>query len=388
MQKRGIIADFILLAIALITIIAVIAYSSIESRETKTVTPEPLKTRTTEKTEFVPAIEPESIIRELTPKITEPKNGTDVSKPPQTITVPISPPPTITEPPQPADPRIIIPDSLPNQQVDIEAVILVRCRFESQYFKTSYQPWNEERYSLGSGVIVSAAGHILTAKHIFDLDNEMQNDLSDREWKRTDCAAAQNDINQTPIHPTDADYSPSDPEFKNVSIVFEPSDNEYNNANDLDFILIKANSLQPHYHKPETKLIELAKDQKIIAVGYPGKIVSVPQALERWDGKFQAMASLEGSTCSGVIEPCGLRYLASRILKEYHNLFYKESSLGIYSPFFRGGFSGAPAFYNGHLIGIVTHGESGDKNAEETDKVLMLTSFDITETLRKHQISF
>lgn len=390
MQKRGIIANFILLVIAIIAIGAIIAYSAIKNPETKAITPEPLKTWVPKETEFVPAIEPESIIKELDTKIEGPKNDTNVSKPEQTEIAPVAPPPAVTNPPasgqKPADPRIILPESLPVQQIDIESVVLVRCRFESQYFKSSYQPWNEERYSLGSGVIVSASGHILTAKHIFDLDDEMKNDLSDRRWERTNCAIAQNDMNQTPIHPTDPNYSSDDPEFKNVSVVFEPSNEEYNNANDLDFILLKTNGLRTHYHKPEARLIEFTKDQKIIAIGYPGKIVSVPQKLERWDGKFQTVASLEGSTCSGEIEPCGLRYLSSRILKEYRDLFYKDSPLGIYSPFFRGGFSGAPAFYNGNLIGIVTHGESGDKNTEEADKVLVLTSFDIIEALKKHQI--
>ena len=386
MQKRGVIANFILLAIAAIIIGVVIAYSLANAPRPKTITAEPPESRTLE-IESVPIAEMPPIIKNVNPKVDAKKN-ISITKPQQNQTISSTPSITKIEPEKPPDPRITLTDSLPNQQIDIEAIVLVKCHFESQYFKTSYQPWDEERYSLGSGVIISPAGYILTAKHIFDLDDEMKNDISDRIWRRIDCAAAQTDIDQTPIHPTNPNDSSSDPEFKNLEIIFEPSEKEYNNANDLDFLIAKANGLRTHSHGLESHLIEFEKEDKITAIGYPGKVVSVPQKLERWDGKFQTLASLEGSTCSGEIEPCGLRYLSTRLLKEYQDLFYKESRLGIYSPYFRGGFSGAPAFYNGNLIGIITHGESGEKNPEERDEVLILTSFDITETLKKYDVSF
>ncbi len=384
MRKRGVIAYFLLLAIAAVVAAVLVARFITTDSQTKTISPEPLKTR-----------DADSSASEMPPivKIEPPILESEIIAPPVTTTKPQSidaPPASIPEPELPAkkppDPRITSSNSVTTSQIDIEAIVLVRCRFENQYFKTSNQPWGEERFSLGSGIIISEAGYILSVKHLFEFEKE-KNDLSDRKWIRTDCAAAQTTRDQTPIHPTNPNDSPNDPEFKNVSIIFEPTSKEYNQANDLDFIILKAAGLRPSYHKLEPHLIGFEKDDKIIAVGYPGKIVSTPQTLERWDGGYQTLASLEGSSCSGELTPCGLRYMATRLLKEYRDLFYKESPLGIYSPYFRGGFSGAPAFYNGNLIGIITHGESGDKNPEEQDEVLILTSFDISETLKKHDVS-
>ena len=77
-----------------------------------------------------------------------------------------------------------------------------------------------------------------------------------------------------------------------------------------------------------------------------------------------------------------------RSVLKYQKDFWKKTPLGIVSPYARKGFSGAPAFLKGNLIGIITHGISGQESGDNWDKMFILTSYDISETLKAHSISF
>ena len=170
MRKRGVIAYFLLLAIAAVVAAVLVARFITTDSQTKTISPEPLKTR-----------DADSSASEMPPivKIEPPILESEIIAPPVTTTKPQSidaPPASIPESELPAkkppDPRITSSNSVTTSQIDIEAIVLVRCRFENQYFKTSNQPWGEERFSLGSGIIISEAGYILSVKHLFEFEKE------------------------------------------------------------------------------------------------------------------------------------------------------------------------------------------------------------------------
>lgn len=287
------------------------------------------------------------------------------------------------------------PATMAEKKINIQTIVMVRCAFYSQYFKESSQPWNEEKFRVGSGVIISPDGHILTAEHIAVKD--LSPDKSGRKWKRGECYIAQTDARQTPIVSVGYWGQPDDPRFKKTDIVFEPTKEEYADSSGLDFAILKIEEpVKTSFAALVPKLIDFREDggAPILTIGYPGKISSVPQELERLDAKFKELTYFKNSPCDGTIKACGLRYQALRSLSEYLNIFWKKTALGIITPYFRKGFSGAPAFFKGNLVGIVTHGKSGDDPAvagiqvSEPDSEDILTSYDISETLKKNGISF
>ncbi|HDH04049.1 MAG TPA: serine protease [Candidatus Campbellbacteria bacterium] len=281
------------------------------------------------------------------------------------------------------------------KKINIETIVMVRCAFRSQYFASSSQPWNEEKFRVGSGIIISPRGYILTAEHAVVKDSAP--DKTGRKWKREDCHIVQTDQKQTPIVSVGYWGQADSPRFKKASIIFEPTEEEYAASAGLDFAILK---IETDSNTPfvllEPKLVDFREGAgaPILTIGYPGKISAVPQTLERFDAKFQKITYFENSPCDGTVKPCGLRYQATRSLSEYLNDFWKKTSLGVITPYFRKGFSGAPAFFKGNLIGIVTHGKSGDDpsvagiQVNKPDMEDILTSYDISETLKKNNLSF
>jgi len=286
-----------------------------------------------------------------------------------------------------------IDSSLLNKKdIDIQSIVLVRCSFRSQYFNSSSQPWNEERFSIGSGVIISNEGHILTAEHVITEDAKA--DETGRIWKREGCRAAGTDKKQTPISAVHYWGQEDDPRFKEASIFFEPTKEEYKESYGLDFAILKIGPFKNSAFVPlEKKLVKFQEGDPVIVIAYPGKISVTPQGLERFDGKFKTLTYFEESSCDGTFTACGIRYRILRSLSEYQNMFWKETEFGIITPYARKGFSGGPAFFNGNLIGIVTHGKSGDDplqagiQTNEPDIQDVLISFDIFETLKKNGVS-
>jgi len=271
------------------------------------------------------------------------------------------------------------------KNINLQSIVLVRCIFQTQYYGISSQPWNEEIFNVGTGVIVSPKGLILTARHVLEVSGELLNDPAGREWKRIKCDTALTDKGQTPI----ASISPfeeADGRFKETEIIFLPDDEDYNDAKSFDFALLKIKLSGEFLHINSELfpyLVNFAERDPAVLVGYPGRESSTPQRLERFDGEFLALTFYKGSLCVNSGEPCGLRYIFRRYPYNFEKDFWKNTDLGIVTPYFRGGFSGAPVFYRGNLIGIATHGISGGEAKDGWDQAVILTSWDILGFLKR-----
>ena len=269
------------------------------------------------------------------------------------------------------------PEDVLEKEIDIRSVVLIRCLFQTQFYSESSQPWNEQQYNVGSGAVVSPEGHILTARHILSPREEMLNDPAGRVWERKYCEVAMTGEDQREIPMSAGDL------FKKAEIVYIPSENQYKGSAGLDFSILKISSEKPLPYSPIfPRIVSLPEGAPIIAIGYPGREISSPQKLERFDGQFSGFTYYEESSCDGTITPCGIRYFLKRYPYDYEKDFWTATPLGIITPYFRGGFSGAPIFYRGNLIGVVTHGLSGDYTKSGWDESFALASYDIFETIK------
>ena len=307
-------------------------------------------------------------------------------KPTTSVPVPIPKPPdpTIIETPQLNDSFAIS-----EKTIDLESIVFIGCLHRTQFYASSTQPWNEEMLSVGTGIIVSSRGHILTARHILEVPDESKNDPAGRIWTRKQCSVIQTDKLQSPI-PDVQDWGFKEtisPPFQKAEVFFEPTETEYQNSKAFDFTLLKINaSSSLPYVSLVPELLPIKPKDTLLTIGYPGTEVA-QQKLERFDGEFNELTYLYGnSLCTGAIAPCGLRYLTQRYSYTYEKDFLKPTDLGIVTPFFRGGFSGAPTFYKGNLIGIVTHRRPND-TAIGWEIAYVLPTYDILDLLNRHSIS-
>ncbi len=272
---------------------------------------------------------------------------------------------------------------LPEKEIDITAIALVRCLFKTQFYAESVQPWNEAQYNIGTGAFISPDGYILTARHILEVRRELLDDPVGRMWELQKCEIAMTDQEQSEIPPV-KNWREDEERFKPVEIFFKTSDEDYAESAGLDFAVLKLSETDDDlpYFELFPQLLLLEKESPIIAIGYPGRESASAQRLERFDGEFFELTYYEGSGCDGTIQPCGLRYGLRRYPADHQEDFWKATDLGIITPYFRGGFSGAPVFLSGNFIGIVTHGRSGNYTESGWDEAFILTSYDIFENLK------
>jgi hypothetical protein len=104
------------------------------------------------------------------------------------------------------------------------------------------------------------------------------------------------------------------------------------------------------------KLLYLQQGDSMLGLGYPGHdIASIPVNLERIDTGFYGFSWQQDSSCAGksVVENCGVRYQSRRYKDDYKALYDVPTDLGLYTDYFRGGFSGGPIFYKGYVAGIM-----------------------------------
>ncbi|MBI4088194.1 trypsin-like peptidase domain-containing protein [Candidatus Kaiserbacteria bacterium] len=286
---------------------------------------------------------------------------------------------------------------LSEKDMDLQAVVLVRCVYFSQYFAASSQPANEVIATLGSGVIVNSSGYILTAAHVVR-DKSFGPDESGRIFSFDHCDISRTTNYRTVIDAKKPGYKDVDPLFQTADIVFEPDEDSYRDSAGMDVAVLRPvkPQIEEHYSQPLGDMVSLPTDvYSVIAVGYPGKDVLIPQDVERFDGAFVGMAGFEGSSCltSKLADVCGWRYVIARIwddVKQYEGFF---TDYGKISAQARQGFSGGPAFYKGNLIGIITHGygrmlQGGQTFTErQLDTFEILTSRDIVAYLSNKGIS-
>ncbi|MCL9972049.1 MAG: serine protease [Candidatus Pacebacteria bacterium] len=294
---------------------------------------------------------------------------------------------------------------VPDLAVNPETVVLVRCKFVGSYtYATDQKP--TPMHSIGSGVIVSPEGHILTAAHIIR-DQEInlinkENQNTNIVWKRDSCEVARTDSALTPID-SGAYANWKNPAFLPATIVFLPTDAEYNAGKfedpdrpgkmlyfdygaDLDFALLQVSGSNLPYAPLVEKLVLPKLGDKMIGLGYPGLAVGTTLSLERIDTTFSGFSWLESSSCNtkSVLQSCGLNYQSRRYKEDFKALYEKQTSLGKHTSYFRGGFSGGPLFYKGHVIGVLltsmenpysnlydlTHGQWNWVDARATSEII------------------
>ena len=163
-------------------------------------------------------------------------------------------------------------------------------------------------------------------------------------------------------------------------------DGNYNETQGLDFSLLKIESAEnQNFISLFSYLADFNAGDQLLLIGYrAGKRFA--SVLERFDGKFLILTRYLNAVCGSSGEPCGLRYVFRRYPPDYEKDFWKSTDFGIITPYFRGGFSGAPAFYKGNLMGIATHGASGSETKDGWDQAVILTSWDILEFLKNNNV--
>lgn len=281
----------------------------------------------------------------------------------------------------------ISPDDLAEKLANLQSIALIKCIFRTQFYEQSSQPWGEERFALGSGVVVSSSGLILTARHIFEVPEDLLNDPAGRIWTRKKCEVALTNKDVSAISTLTTPGKPADPRFQEAEIIFMASDADYIGAKGIDLAILKIKTDGEIFHSDLfSYLLEFRENDPVILIGYPGRDSLVSQELERFDGQFVTITYYEESLCGIGGKPCGLRYVLRRYPANYEKDFWKKTDWGIITPYFRGGFSGAPAFYKGNLVGIATHGISGSDASDGWDQAIILTSWDISEFLKEHSI--
>lgn len=283
--------------------------------------------------------------------------------------------------------QAISSNDLSEGQIKLQSIALIKCSFQSQYYDSSSQPWNERRFNLGTGIVISPEGLILTTRHLFEVSEDLLDDPTGRIWSRKKCEAALTDSDVSPISAITTAGKPEDARFQDAEIIFMPSDADYINAKGFDLAVLKIKSDgEIPYNNLFPYLTQFNEKDPVILIGYPGRDSLVSQQLERFDGQFEITTYYKESLCGVDGKPCGLRYVLRRYPGDYEKNFWKKTDLGVITPYFRGGFSGAPAFYKGNLIGIATHGISGEDSQDGWDQAVILTSWDISELLKQNNV--
>ena len=272
-------------------------------------------------------------------------------------------------------------------KINLQSITLVRCVFRSQYYGSSTQPWSEQNYNVGTGVVISPKGIVLTARHILEVPESLLNDPAGRKWERIKCDVALTGGQSDSISAVGFWGQSDDPKFKKAEIIYVVHDENYQETQGLDFSLLKIEPAEnQNFASLFPYLADFGVDEQLLLIGYPGRESASSQVLERFDGKFVVLTRYSKAVCESFGDPCGLRYIFRRYPLDYEKDFWKSTDWGIITPYFRGGFSGAPAFYKGNLIGIATHGASGSDTEDGWDQAVILTSWDILEFLKNQGI--
>jgi len=287
-------------------------------------------------------------------------------------------------------PYVVSSAKLSEREIDIHTAVLVRCLYATQFYSQSSQPEDELIIVVGSGVFVSSEGHILTAAHVVR-KQDFGIDQAGRIWTFDKCQIARTKDFRTSIN-SNPKVSVGSADFEDVEIIFEPSDTEYQDSNRFDVAVLKLkNPTGNDYVSLYPQLISFPKDMySLIVIGYPGKDIHLPQNFERFDGVFLEIGSREGSGCSNVsyTQACGWRYSIARAIEDITWFGWTEA--GTPSTSARPGFSGAPAFHKGYLVGLATHGKERDTTGVlmGIDFFSILTSRDISQFLSEKGFSF
>lgn len=285
-------------------------------------------------------------------------------------------------------------DVLEDRVIDIKAVVLVRCLYHSQYYEQSAQKEGEINYALGSGVVVSPHGHILTAGHVVR-NKTLGTDATGRTWTLSGCGIAPTIDFKTKIFTTDKRALLDGTLFKGVDIIHEPNEDTYHDSAGLDVAVLrlKEKSGKINYVTPYADMVSLPSDvYSVIAVGYPGKDIAA-QILEHFTAALLGLTTLKGSSCpvGKSADVCGWRYEIFRVwsdFKDDYGRYWTEEGEESFNA--RAGFSGGPVFYKGNLIGIVTHGAKREANTDHADVDFfdVLASRDIVSYLSSQGITF
>jgi V8-like Glu-specific endopeptidase len=283
-------------------------------------------------------------------------------------------------------------EEVDEKDIDIKAIVLVRCIYKSQLFAISSAKEDEMTFTLGTGFFVNPNGTIVTAGHVVREESSWT-DSSDRTWSFDKCQISRTKSYNDKIRSTDMRFLGGEPWFEDVDIIYEPSDDLYKDGKGLDVAVLqlKEGSDDNSFFELVPQMVKLEQGYYgSVAVGYPGMDI-IMQIIERADGAFAEIGNFEESTCEGqdYETPCGWRYILTRDLEDLNwNLGY-YTYLGKESTNVRGGFSGAPVLINGNVIGILTHSRAKDENSglSGVDIFHVLTSYDVVETLKSEGVS-
>jgi len=246
----------------------------------------------------------------------------------------------------------IDPLNLSEKTINLESVVTVQCIFEKE---------GSKEYLLGSGVIISPEGYILTANHILF--------PSSGNWSLEKCQFAQTDELKSSISYNDPDR------WVDAEIIFQPSEEKYINKNGYDLALLKAETEDTFPYSPlvSEKIAQYYLSEIVIAA-YPGpSSIDIPREFKliKQFSLFQPtpicipqkevslfkekvpLKWIEDSSGSGCFSLDDLNLLWYTGYPGKQLIPTKETAATIETEEIKPGYSGAPVFVRGNLIGIL-----------------------------------
>lgn len=278
-------------------------------------------------------------------------------------------------------------DFLEEKNINAESIAAVQCLWDYTFPENVREDprFHEPFYSQGSGIVITSAGHILTVNHVVENKVTREQDPTGKKWFLKKCEAALTDQDRSPL-PYDS------PRFKEAEIVFQPTSEEYDykteNRADFDFAVLKFKEGKTYSFIPVLDMLTDSglKEKSVFLTGYPGaaltgrreiKTLEFFSDLEKYRGIGTGSSTLFYQAVSKQYKA------ASDSYKKFQEDLFAS---GQDDRLVKGGFSGSPVFLKGNLIGIVISSSLPYEEAQDT--LVILSSYSISELLKKHNFNF
>ena len=273
------------------------------------------------------------------------------SPPPPLLPVKISTPP----------PAVIV--SLPEQPINLRTVVVLRCTFVNSQ--------GEKRRAFGSGAIISPQGHILTARHVFDLDYAYQitaGRQGAKDYQLENCQVGQPPPGTNT--PTPAEIRAINP-FTTVQVFGYEAEQFFVVNNTSDWSAAE----EQFFDLGVLKITGLTSDAQYFGITIPAAFEFSPLLADQVPGDGEEIITF--GFPSGNPQYGGQFYLQGSVGKTTAIIVgdqkFKDQPLGLQAQMETiAGRSGSPVFWRGSVIGIVSAKEDYSINSTSISVVPLM----------------